>query len=451
MKIMDMNEFSMNRLENKVKKVNPINEAFSGKIMALISRADKISNRAWYSSFVKDFYKTFNISIDKIKDEDWSVSRDPLDWFKGEYRNSLIKDPNWMTDKPRYLAVFLNEDKALEVEASKDAAELESYLKARKFSEEEIKSLVDIYNSTDSVEKFRTAIKKIMAGKEDITEENIENIVKILDAGKKLSVPFISCIMMGGHAVYNNFRMIDEARLKQEPWAKRYGIVNANWLIPRYYGVTADTKVTKYTIPQRVTTVYYVDLEAVHAKYDMGTKLEDRAEAKKNNPFFMTDDDWKKAFSDKFALYKAHSIDPESISNMFQALIQAYTKHYVDRVTIADPKKMADYLDDKIEINGTEVKGSTNILMAFDNMFKEYMKVYAEEMEFMKRLRKKYDEARIRDTSREELTSEEQSAKDALTGYSNTLINFKKRAQDLYSEMSKLGVKMPKTSNRLFM
>jgi len=444
--MLDFEKFSLNKLDKKIdKKLNIINsimnESWASKnIMKMINIADKNSDRAWYHSFVKDFYTVFNISIDKIEDADFHQADDPMIFFKGEYKK----------ERDRYLAIFYNDDKKLNPIAAEDHKKLMAKFVEFEFTEPEINALISSIAKGQT--EFKKEFKKI--GNKNVSEKDAQLLFEMVDGIRNVEIPFLVGIVMGGHSVFNNFRTMPE-RDKGEKLAKRYGIINAQWLTRRYWGLHTATDVTSFQLVNRSTKVWWVDVKELKTKYDMGSKLSDRKEAKKGNIYFMTKDEatlyLKDEFKRRLLVFKNNNLDPDSILKMFQATMNAYNKYYQDSLKHISDKNADAIIRGNIEINNNMMRlGDVSLIVKFDALIKDYMKVYTENAVFMKHLNDNFDEIKIKNMSKHELNAKEQQMQDQLTGYTEQIVEFKKKAEILFKQMTAGGVKFTGKEKKLF-
>lgn len=405
-----------------------LNEAWKSKnIMGMIDLADKNSDRAWYQSFVKDFYKHFNISIDKIKDSDFTEIEPDTFFNKKPYN----------LEQDRYLAIFINDDKKLEQKSKKDLIEYQKELK-------------------DAIKKGES-------------KQKIEEIKAYIDLNKKLKVPFIVAIGMGRRVVYYDFRDELDLWFKSNPdelpppkkkakkgtgvgiqygtprKALRYGINPAMWLQQRYFGLDQGEKLTGANTAERSTKAYVVDVEELKTKYDMGTKLADRKDAKVNNPFFMTDDEIKALNMKRYKMMKDNDVNPESLLADLQKIVKAYNEYYMDAIQNVNDASFKSLKNQSFKFEGKEFKGLAEVFQAFTDILDEYFAVYKNYTTLMKETPEKIKKLRgDKKVSKQTYGAEEHAFITQHDAYILEMIDLKKKAERLASELESKGVKFQK-------
>ena len=350
------------KIKNSVTQVNE--KWASDNVMGLIAAADKNSSRAWYQSFVKDFYKKYNISIDKVKDTDFQKI-DPHDFFNKKPYN---------VNPDKYLAVFINNDPAIKQEAKEDTENLLQTL-----SELETKKKTD----------------------KTITIAQIEQIKSRIDMIKKIEIPVLVAIGMGTRVVYYGFMTESDIKFTkfadELPPAKptkgivyktphqvyRYGVNAAAWTRMRYWGLSEAGELTAENTADRSTDCYILDIEELQAKYGMGDKLAMRANAKVDNPFFMSDDEIASENRKRYTLLKQQGIAPIDILNLFKTAVELYMKNYADNIKTLTPKGFNDVVNRQIKINNTSIIGMGNVFSQFDEILKNYKTIFDDYTKFL--------------------------------------------------------------------
>jgi hypothetical protein len=173
----------------------------------------------------------------------------------------------------------------------------------------------------------------------------------------------------------------------------RYGVHPAPWLMMRYFGLDDDSnKIVKSTgenIAERSTKCYVVDLEALQANYDMGTKLGDRAAAKTLSPHFKDEQTLRMENAKNYLFRSKADIDPISILTTFKDTVQRYMKYYAEQIEVIDEKSFNLFMnvDTKIEpskSNEASVIGMSKVFLEFDNVLTEYFRIYKDYLNFLK-------------------------------------------------------------------
>ncbi len=469
MSLLNFNDYRYKRLEKETiidkrvimeqaEYVAALNEAFASKnIMRMIALADRQSQKAWYSSFVKDFYKVYNISIDKVKDEDFKEAN-VEDFFRG---GKLYKDEvrselkgKFPIDK-RYLAICINRDKdnTLERAAKEDLETLNKYLKEVGFDlKKEVPELLKA--ASDNPAKFKTVLSQKLKEKnvDDIAFKKIHNVFTEYDNIRKIEIPVITSIIIGGHAVYHGFEpSTTEVREKREialpvptMWREdRYGVLHSPTLIHRYVPIDQVTNlkifksVSQPTIEAATDTVYYVDVDELSAKYDMGTKMSDRKIAKSGSPFFMSNEEIKAETKRLMLLKTKHKIDTHAMTALYLFCIKRFTMEMAK-----DSFKM-----DNVEftIGSQKITSGIKILDHFNTLLKEYQKVNSAYSDFLKNITPA-DEDLITNklTSKFSLDAKQQAISDQLSGYIEQILGFRQKALDMYSQMQQIGITFTK-------
>lgn len=443
MQIIDYSTFKQKR------GISRINEDWSSNILrTIINPADKnAAARGWGKSFIKDFYKKFNISIDKIQDEDIvEISPDAF----------LDKDPyNKTQNADRYLAIFVNDDPSLKQDA-KDGIQ-------------------DLSKKLHALESERDA----STGKIKATVGEIELVKSQIDMLKALDVPFLTAIAMGRRFVYYGF--VNELNAATTPSDElppatkshgmvfktahqvlRYGVHPAPWIMMRYFGLTdednATIKSTGENVAKRSTKCYVVDIYALQQKYGMGDKLDARAAYKVDNPAFKSMDDIK-ADNQKRYMMKLTVVNPHIVLRKFKSIAEAYMKYYAKRVlTLASPKDLTEFIGIDSKLIDTEAKGQKNIIglshvfLEFDKMFNDYFELYKSYINFLKE-NGQYEKEVMDDPQRYMLNQDRKDSSTIDTQqkiFNNKLRNYldefrklREMGEEVYATLNKVGIIEP--------
>lgn len=377
-------------------------EAWSSNIMGMIHLADKNSDRSWFHSFVKDFNKIYNLSIDKIKDEDFTEI--PIDaFFKPPY--SKNRD---------ILAVFINDDKALESEAKADLKKIDDKIKDLKKSGADKKEIEDWKRQRDKI--------------------------------KEIKVPIITAIAAGDRVLYAGFNYDDKNKTIQK--SERYGILSSTHMAKRYYGENSNIKVTGANVGVKSTKAYIVNVADLKAKYDLGSTIDDRKEAKKDNPFFMSMEEIRQENMKRYSLLLHNKIDPKSILNMYKAMTETYTKNYLASIKVLGEKDFEAFLNDKIKLGENDLPAA-GVFSVLDRHLRDYFKSYISYAAFLKESEKIAERVQNKKSSKQEFDAEEQKYNDQNDGLIEALVGHKETARKLYADLQKGNIEFTKKDTKL--